>query len=131
MSGPVKEPLNQVAASALRHPREGRYVLTRGRVRIRRPLLMHTLLAVSRRPGAGHMLGRELYRVWAAAGPQPLSLAELSAHTGLTLTVTRVLAADLLDGGYLRTVSTTQQDTYRDGPSLELLRRVRDGLLAI
>lgn len=87
---------------------------------------MHTLLVTGRHPGTDH-LGGELRRVWAAAGEQPLSVAELSAHTGLTLTVTRVLASDLLDGGYLRVVSAAQQG----GPSVELLRKVRDGLLAI
>lgn len=56
-----------------------------------------------------------------------LTIAEAAAHLELPVSVVRVLAADLYASGHLDTVVTPSPS----GPSLDVLKEVLDGLLAL
>lgn len=101
------------------------YVLTQGRTRTRAPLLVHTLVSVPYYDGAfaAGLLpeARALYEHARATQ----SVAELSAHTGISLGVTRVVLDDLAAAGRI-VVHHAQPD--HGALDFRLLERIRDGL---
>ncbi len=109
------------------------YVLTAGRTRTKRPLLMETLVSVTNYdPGFATTLLPESRALYEYAR-RTLSVAELSAHTGLSLGVTRVLLGDLVAQGRVMLHPTSA--LTGGGPSdfhmhhnVQLLERLRDGL---
>ncbi|GAA2431973.1 DUF742 domain-containing protein [Actinomadura vinacea] len=106
------------------HPWVRPYVLTGGRTRGRSQLLVHTLVYGRRYDGgfAARLLpeARALYdRVHTVSE----SVAELSAHCGISLGVTRVLLSDLAAGDR---ISIGPETTSPYDP--QLLERVIDGL---
>ncbi len=101
------------------------YVLTSGRTRGRTQLLVHTLVSA---PGYDPMFAarllpeaRALYERAAAATE---SVAELSAHSGVPLGVTRVLLGDLCSAGRVLVDEPVVASPY----DRSLLERVLDGL---
>lgn len=101
------------------------YVLTRGRTRTRNPLHVHTLVMVDRYDGAGaRRLAPEARRLYERAALAPASVAELSAHCGVSLGVTRVLLEDLASAGRVR----IHAGEYSSPFDRRLLERVIDGL---
>lgn len=100
------------------------YVLTAGRTRTRRPLLVHTLVSVPNYD-AGFAVGlppeaRSLYE----RARNVYSIAELSALCGVSLGVTRVVLDDLVTAMRVR-VHPDSADSVNDH---RLLERLRDGL---
>ncbi|MCL2582465.1 MAG: DUF742 domain-containing protein [Streptosporangiales bacterium] len=101
------------------------YVLTGGRTRTRHQLYVHTLVSASRfDPGAAARLSPEARRLYERAHSGAQSIAELSAHCGVSLGVTRVLLEDLAASGYVR----VNDETYESPYDHRLLKRVIDGL---
>jgi hypothetical protein len=100
------------------------YVLTGGRTRTRQPLLVHTLVSVSRydpRFAAGLLPeARSLYE----HAREIRSVAELSAHSGMSLGVTRVVVDDLASTNRVM----IHPETYSSPYDFRLLERLRDGL---
>lgn len=101
------------------------YVLTGGRTRTRHQLYVHTLVSASRfDPGAAARLSPEARRLYERAHAGAQSIAELSAHCGVSLGVTRVLLEDLASSGHVR----VNDETYESPYDHRLLKRVIDGL---
>ena len=101
------------------------YVLTGGRTRTRHHLYVHTLVSVERYDHATAVrLSPEARRLYerAAAGAQ--SVAELSAHCGVSLGVTRVLLEDMAAADRVQ----IHDDNYASPFDHRLLKRVIDGL---
>jgi hypothetical protein len=99
--------------------------MARGRTQARHRLHVHTLVSVERHDQevAGR-LSPEARRLYERASLSPESVAELSAHCGVPLGVTRVLLEDLVAAGQVRISAGTH-----DSPSdQQLLRRLIDGL---
>lgn len=100
------------------------YLLTGGRTRTRRHLLMHTLVSVPYFDptfAAGLLPeSRSLYEY----ARTPRSVAELSAYCGVSLGVTRVIIGDLVTADRVR----VHQGSYASQFDRRLLERVRDGL---
>lgn len=101
------------------------YMVTGGRTRTKHHLYVHTLVSVDRYDHATAVRlspeGRRLYEC-AAAGSQ--SVAELSAHCGVSLGVTRVLLEDMATADLVR----ISEDSYQSPYDQRLLKRVIDGL---
>jgi len=99
------------------------YVLTGGRTRTRQHLLVHTLVSVPHYDGlfaAGLFPeARALYET----ARRTQSVAELSAHTGMSLGVTRVVLDDLAASDRLFVHPAPEQ-----GGDSDVLERIRDGL---
>ncbi|MDI2031322.1 DUF742 domain-containing protein [Saccharopolyspora sp. TS4A08] len=103
------------------------HVVTGGRARpSRNTFEMDTQIFAVRQASPG-TAGPEMRRVLGLCRERPMSVAELSAHLALPLSVTKVLLGDLLDGGHIVTRSA-QRDL--EAPRLELLQGVLDGLRA-
>jgi hypothetical protein len=101
------------------------YVLTGGRTRTRHHLYVHTLVAVGRNdPSAALRLSPEAWRLYERASLGAQSVAELSAHSGVPLGVTRVLLEDLAAADHVQ----INEDTYASPYDHRLLKRVIDGL---
>jgi hypothetical protein len=101
------------------------YVLTGGRTRTRHRLYVHTLVSVPRHdPSAAARLTPESRRLYEQAHRGAQSIAELSAHCGISLGVTRVLLEDLAASGRVQ----INDDTYESPYDSRLLKRVIDGL---
>src|ERR1700730_12384148 len=102
------------------------YVLTGGRTRTRHHPYLHTLVSGGRYDPAGAarlVAGAGRRRVERASfGAQ--SVAELSAHSGVSLGVTRVLLEDLAAADHVQ----INEDTYASPYDHRLLKRVIDGL---
>jgi hypothetical protein len=100
------------------------YVLTGGRTRTRQHLYVHTLVSVDSYDAAAAVrLSPEARRLYERASHGTQSVAELSAHCGVSLGVTRVLLEDLAAGNRVQ----INEDSY--GPyDNRLLKRVIDGL---
>ncbi|MBF6178970.1 MULTISPECIES: DUF742 domain-containing protein [Nocardia] len=77
------------------------YAVTRGRGRARRPDLDMTTLVVDIHRGAASRRTEPEYAAIIGLCRTPLSVAEVSAHLRLPLTVTKVLIGDLIDDGRL------------------------------
>jgi hypothetical protein len=93
------------------------YVLTGGRTRTEHQLYMHTLVSVRR-------LAPESRQLYERAAQEAQSVAELSAHCGVSLGVTQVLLEDLADTGRVQ----ISENSYQGRNDLGLLQRVVDGL---
>jgi hypothetical protein len=101
------------------------FVLTRGRARTREPLLLHTLVSVPQYdPSFAAGLAPEARLLYRQACTTS-SVAELSAHCGLSLGVTRVVLDDLVTA----TRVLVHREIYNSPRDLRFLERVRDGLL--
>jgi hypothetical protein len=99
------------------------YFLTGGRARTRRPLLVHTLVSVSRYDMVfAASLTREARSLYDSARTTS-SVAELSARCDLPLGVTRVVIDDLAANDRM-TIHDSQT-----GPDWNTLERLRAGLL--
>ncbi|MFF2087521.1 DUF742 domain-containing protein [Nocardia sp. NPDC058176] len=101
------------------------YAVTRGRGRApRRELDLTTLLVDARtgtrRPGPEYDAIVDLCRA-------PLSVAEVSAHLHLPLTLTKVLIGDLLDDGRL-TARAPEPTASEPSTDLHVLRAVLAGI---
>jgi hypothetical protein len=109
---------------ATRHWKVRPYVLTGGRTRTRQHLLVHTLISVPHYDSifAATLLpeARSLYE----NARETTSLAELSAHCGISLGVTRVVIDDLA------TIDRVliHPESYTSPFDRHLLERLRDGL---
>jgi hypothetical protein len=101
------------------------YVLTGGRTWTRRNLYVHTLVSASRfDPAAAERLSPEARRLYERASTSAQSVAELSAHCGVSLGVTRVLLEDLAAADWVQ----VNEDVYVSPYDRRLLMRVIDGL---
>jgi hypothetical protein len=101
------------------------YVLTSGRTRGQAPLLMHTLVsAPGYDPVFAARLMPEARALYERACATIESVAELSAHSGVPLGVTRVLLGDLCSAGRVLVEEPTAASPY----DRNLLERVLDGL---
>jgi hypothetical protein len=104
------------------------YVLTGGRTRTRHQLFVHTLVTASRYdPAAAARLSPEARRLYERAYLGAQSIAELSAHCGISLGVTRVLLEDLAASERIQ----INDETYDSPYDHRLLKRVIDGLHAL
>ncbi|GAA0585668.1 DUF742 domain-containing protein [Paractinoplanes ferrugineus] len=94
----------------------------------RRPLLIHTLVSTGGRfdPMLAATLAPATRRLYEAARTM-CSVAELSAHCGLSLGVTRVLVSDLLKTNELILHDDRPTDV-RPSNDVALLERLRAGL---
>lgn len=100
------------------------YVLTGGRTRGRRQLLVHTRVSGGRYDSAfAARLLPEARALYDRAHRVSESVAELSAHCGISLGVTRVLLSDLAAGGRVE-IGPEAAAPYDP----RLLERVIDGL---
>lgn len=101
------------------------YVLTGGRTRSVGQLLVHTLVSVpSYDPAFAARLLPETRALYERAHTSPESVAELSAHCGVSLGVTRVLLSDLAAADRVLIEPPTAPSPF-DRRTLE---RVLDGL---
>lgn len=101
------------------------YVLTGGRTRTRHQLYVHTLVSAPRYDSsAAARLTPESRRLYEQAHQGTCSIAELSAHCGVSLGVTRVLLEDLAAAGRVQ----INDDAYDSPYDRRLLKRVIDGL---
>ena len=101
------------------------YVLTGGRTRTRYRLYVHTLVSVGRYdPVAAARLSPEARRLYERAFFGAQSVAELSAHCGVSLGVTRVLLEDMAAADHVQ----INEETYTSPYDHRLLKRVIDGL---
>lgn len=101
------------------------YVLTGGRTRTSHRLYVHTLISVGHYdPAAAARLSPEARRIYERASLGTQSVAELSAHCGVSLGVTRVLLEDLAAADHV----LINEETYSSPYDHRLLRRVIDGL---
>jgi uncharacterized protein DUF742 len=104
------------------------YVLTGGRTRTRHQLFVHTLVSAPRYdPTAAARLSPEARRLYERAYLGAQSIAELSAHCGISLGVTRVLLEDLAASDRVQ----INDETYDSPYDHRLLKRVIDGLHAL
>lgn len=101
------------------------YVLTGGRTRTRHRLFVHTLVSVPQYDsGYAERLPPEARRLYERANAAVQSVAELSAHCGVSLGVTRVLLGDMA----ARDRMVVNPGGYDSPYDPRLLRRVIDGL---
>jgi Protein of unknown function (DUF742) len=101
------------------------YVLTGGRTRTRLHLYVHTLVSARHYDAAfAARLLPEARSLYERAHATVESVAELSAHCGVPLGVTRVLLGDLVAGNRLQVNSATDTSPYDP----RLLKRVIHGL---
>lgn len=116
---------HQPGPSAPTNPWVRPYVLTSGRTRGREQLLTHTLVSAPSYDSlfAARLLpeARALYE---RACSSTESVAELSAHCGVPLGVTRVLLSDLCSAGRVLAEEPATASPY----DRTLLERVLDGL---
>ena len=100
------------------------YVLTAGRTRTRRPLLVHTLVSV---PNYDPVFATGLTpeaRSFYELARDVYSIAELSALCGVSLGVVRVVLDDLVSATRVRVHSDSSESVHDH----RLLERLRDGL---
>lgn len=101
------------------------YVLTGGRTRTVHNLYVHTLVTVERFDvNAARRLSPESRRLYERAAGGAQSVAELSAHCGISLGVTRVLLEDLAAQDRVQ----INDEAYASPYDRNLLKRVIDGL---
>ncbi|SDZ39964.1 Protein of unknown function [Micromonospora pattaloongensis] len=109
---------------AKRHWKVRPYVLTGGRTRTRQQLLVHTLVSVPYYDSvfAAGLLPEQ--RTLYEHARETRSLAELSAFSGISLGVTRVVVDDLASTDRL----LVHAETYESPFDRRLLERLLDGL---
>ncbi|OLF12736.1 hypothetical protein BLA60_05515 [Actinophytocola xinjiangensis] len=117
-----REPWFDEAAGPLVRP----YAVTRGRTGARHDLDMITLVVAAHWDQPLARMEQEYVRIVERCAA-PTSVAEVSAHVGLPLAVTKILIGDLIDAGYLlfRSPPSTTSDR---APDLQLLQAVLDGV---
>jgi hypothetical protein len=108
------------------------YAITKGRTRGNQELALETIVRTTPQGrAAAPRLVQESARIIEMCA-EPLSIAEISAHMGLQLGVSRVIVGDLaaegLVGASANAGSTT---TPQNRPDIKLLERVLDGLQAL
>jgi hypothetical protein len=115
-------PAESVAASG---PWVRPYVLTGGRTHTHQHLLVHTLVSVlNYDPTVAGQLPPESRSLYERAHAHTESVAELSAHCGMPLGVTRVLLSDLVAAEHM----SISPDPYASPYDRDLLERVLNGL---
>ncbi len=101
------------------------YLVTSGRTRTRHRLFVHTLVSVPQYDsGYAARLPPEARRLYERAHTAVQSVAELSAHCGVSLGVTRVLLGDMA----ARDRMVVNPGRYESPYDPRLLKRVIDGL---
>lgn len=101
------------------------YVLTGGRTRTKQHLHVHTLVTVpSYDPSFAARLLPEARQLYERARHTTETVAELSAHCGVSLGVTRVLLGDLAANHRVM----VNPETYASPYDPRLLKRVINGL---
>lgn len=101
------------------------YVLTGGRTRTRQHLFVHTLVSVRRYDTSyATALPPEARSLYDRAAGTSESVAELSAHCGISLGVTRVLLGDMAADNRVTVNSETDISPYDP----RVLKRVIHGL---
>ncbi|MBO0856304.1 MAG: DUF742 domain-containing protein [Nocardia sp.] len=100
------------------------YAVTRGRGRSNRPELDMITLVVDANNGVQVPRHQPEYAAIVGLCRTPQSIAEVSAHLGLPLTVTKVLVGDLIDAGRLE----FRQPHQTDGPDLGTLRALLNAI---
>ena len=101
------------------------YVLTGGRTRTRTHLYVHTLVSVQHYDATfAARLMPEAKKLYDRASAGVQTVAELSAHCGVSLGVTRVLLGDLASGNRV----AINPETYTSPYDTRLLKRVLHGL---
>lgn len=101
------------------------YVLTGGRTRTRHHLYVHTLVSVQHYDTTfAARLMPEAKKLYDRASAGVQTVAELSAHCGVSLGVTRVLLGDLAAGNRV----AINPETYASPYDTRLLKRVLHGL---
>jgi hypothetical protein len=117
--------INTAAALQTARPWARPYVLTGGRTHASQYLLVHTLVSVlNYSPSFAAQLSPEARSLYERAHTHAESVAELSAHCGIPLGVTRVLLSDLLAGSHVR----ISPDPHASPYDPDLLERIIDGL---
>jgi hypothetical protein len=103
------------------------YVVTDGRAHPTRNTfdLVTLVIAATDRPLSG--LSPEKLRVMRLCRPGALSVAEVSGHLALPVSVTKVLLGDLVDSGHIITRAPVPAAQL---PDARLLQEVLDGLRA-
>jgi hypothetical protein len=107
------------------------YMLTGGRTRPRHHQYVRALVSVERYdPAVSLRLSPEARRLYERASLGAQSVAELSAHCGVPLGVTRVLLDDLAAAGRVQVNDEiyASPDVYASPDDRRLLKRVIDGL---
>jgi len=101
------------------------YVLTGGRTHAHHHLLVHTLVSVpDYNPSLAVQLPPEARSLYERAHSHTESVAELSAHCGIPLGVTRVLLSDLAAASHVLVGPNSYPSPYDSA----LLERILDGL---
>lgn len=101
------------------------YVLTGGRTQTRQHLYVHTLVSAPHYDATfAARLMPEAKKLYDRASAGMQTVAELSAHCGVSLGVTRVLLGDLAAGNRV----TISPETYTSPYDSRLLNRVLHGL---
>lgn len=101
------------------------YVLTGGRTTTRHQLYVHTLVSGTYYdPRSSAQLPPEARKLYERVQSGPQSIAELSAHCGIALGVTRVLLEDLAASDHV----LINDGMYSSPYDHRLLKRVIDGL---
>jgi hypothetical protein len=101
------------------------YFVTGGRTRARHRLFVHTLVTVPRfDPGYANRLPPEARSLYERAHAAVQSVAELSAHCGISLGVTRVLLGDMA----ARDRVVISPESHASPYDPRLLERIIDGL---
>lgn len=102
------------------------HVVTGGRAHpTRNTFDVVTVVIAAREQTAG--LNPEKRRVMELCRGGALSVAEVAAHLGLPISVTKVLLSDLFDSGHIVTHAVVPRDSR---PDIKLLKDVLDGLRA-
>ncbi|ONK13213.1 DUF742 domain-containing protein [Streptomyces sp. MP131-18] len=100
------------------------YVITGGRARAELNLALETLLSAADPPQPLPVTASAEMRDLLQMCQQRISLVEAAAHLKLPVNIVRVLASDLIRSGHL----TWRSSPRAEGPSIELLKEVLDGL---
>jgi hypothetical protein len=115
------------------HPQVRPFLLARGRTRAlsRYPIMVHTIVSAPHYDlTVAAMLTRTERLVYEQAR-QRISVAEVSAHTGLSLGLVRVVIGDLAQLAAIVIHPATEQLTAGSAVSISILERVLDGLLRL
>ncbi|MBG0825681.1 DUF742 domain-containing protein [Planomonospora sp. ID91781] len=107
------------------------YVVTGGRAHPRIPFDLVTLVVTVADAPASRgdpAIGPEKRRMLALCRGGALSVAEIAAHLALPVSITKVLLGDLVDAGL---VATRPPASTAQGPDIQLLQEVLDGLRAL
>ncbi len=103
------------------------YVITEGRAHPTRGSFDLVTLVTAADGGDLGGLGPEKRRVVELCRGGALSVAEVAGHLGIPVSVTKVLLADLVDSGHIRTRSPIPSAQL---PDIQILQEVLDGLRA-